>query len=120
MGGKSYIDVVKKVCSCKLMSDKGICEHLVRVAIKEEIDLLGLYKKHRLTVRSSRIKYKKKFNLEISKDEDFENSTVDNQIEKAKIFEKIIIFTGIFCAVFRERIQSSVNAQKNIILVVFL
>ena len=28
-----------------LMSDKGICEHLVRVAIKEDIYLLGLVTK---------------------------------------------------------------------------
>jgi hypothetical protein len=49
------------------MTGKGICEHLVRVAIIEDIDLLDIEKKHKLTVRCARIK-----NLEVSKGEDFD------------------------------------------------
>ena len=41
-GKKSYINVEKKWCSCSTMADKGICEHLVRVAIIVDISLIGL------------------------------------------------------------------------------
>ena len=53
------------------MSEKGICEHLVRVAIIEDIYSLGLVTKHKVTVRSARSKNPKKANLEFSIDEDF-------------------------------------------------
>ena len=53
------------------MSDKGISEHLVRVAVIEDIYLLGLVTKHKLTVRSTRSKNQKKINLEFSVDEYF-------------------------------------------------
>jgi hypothetical protein len=51
------------------MSDKGIREHLVGVAIIEDIYLLGLVTKHKLTVRFAKSKNPKKVDLEVSVDE---------------------------------------------------
>ena len=91
-GSKSYIDVVNKVCSCKVMSDKGICEHLVRVAIIEDIYLLGLVTKHKLTVRPTRSKNPKKVDLEVSVDEDFNNAMNGVEVVETlnEVNEKIV------------------------------
>ena len=53
------------------MSNKGICEHLFRVAIIEGMYLLGLVTKHKLTVRSAISKNPKKVNWEFSVDKGF-------------------------------------------------
>ena len=42
-GKVSFIDLDAKSCTCTQMFDYGICEHLVRVAIIEEISLPGKY-----------------------------------------------------------------------------
>jgi len=63
------------------MADKGICEHLVRVAIIVDIPLIGLETKNKLTVRSARLqKCAKKIDLSVSDDEEFNNAL--NDIEK--------------------------------------
>ena len=41
-GSKSYINAENKWCSCSTMADKGLCEHLVRVAIIVDFPLIGL------------------------------------------------------------------------------
>ena len=67
---KSYINVEKKWCSFSPMADKGICEHLVRVAIIVDFPLVGLETKTKLTVRSARLqKCAKKIDLSVSNDE---------------------------------------------------
>ena len=53
------------------MADKGICEHLVRVALITGIVLLGLEVKSKLTIRAARIKGGKKIDLSVSVDEEF-------------------------------------------------
>ena len=66
------------------MADKGLCEHLVRVAIIVDFPLIGLETKTKLTVRSARLqKCAKKIDLSVSDDEEFNNAL--NDIEKTVI-----------------------------------
>ena len=55
-GKISQIDLGKRCCSCTLFFDKGMCVHLVRVAMMEEASLPGMHEVKKLTVR--RIKKK--------------------------------------------------------------
>ena len=61
-------------CSCEIMADKGICEHLVRVALLTGIVLLGLEVKSKLTIRAARVNGGKKIDLSVSVDEEFDNA----------------------------------------------
>ena len=56
------------------MADKGICEHLVRVALLTGIVLLGLEVKSKLTIRAARVNGGKKIDLSVSVDEEFDNA----------------------------------------------
>ena len=55
------------------MADKGICEHLVKIAIMNKIPLEGLESKQKLTIRSARTS-NKKADLTVTDDEDFDQA----------------------------------------------
>ena len=106
------------------MSDKGICEHLVRVAIIEDIYLLGLVTKHKLTVRSARSKNPKKVDLEVSVDEEFNNAMndvvvvetineVNEKIANENITEDDVIEPNVTDIVSEEIVYENVTENVN-------
>ena len=77
------LDLEKRCCSCTFFFDKGMCAHLVRVAIMEEASLSGMDEVKKLTVRRRREKLKS-LNDDVSSDSDFEKE-LDNIDKNAAI-----------------------------------
>ena len=95
-GKMSNIDLVEKLCSCNTMADKGLCEHLVKVALISKPgfstginsrSLPGLIHEKTLTIRLRHSKKKENQNKIISEDSEsnsdfeLENIPVENEIQ---------------------------------------
>ena len=72
-GKSSFIDLENKECSCTYMFDHGICAHLVRIALIEEISLPGMVA-HTKLVTKQREKAKKLAEKIIESDQEFEEN----------------------------------------------
>ena len=72
-GKSSFIDLENKECSCIYMFDHGICAHLVRIALIEEIALPGMVA-HTKLVTKQREKAKKLAEKIIESDQEFEEN----------------------------------------------
>ena len=83
-GKTSIIDMPSQNCSCIYMFDHGICAHLIRIAIIEEIALPGMVAHTRL-INKRREKAEKEVNLNVESDDEF--ATNINAIESQAINE---------------------------------
>ena len=97
----SIIDMPSQNCSCIYMFDHGICAHLIRIAIIEEIALPGMVAHTRL-INKRREKAEKEVNLNVESDDEF--ATNINAIESQAINE----------IVNNLPIQSSQTAVENV------
>ena len=78
-GKSSFIEMENKECSCSYMFDHGICAHLIRIALIEEISLPGM-EGHTRLISKQREKTKKINEKIIESDQEFEENL--NAIEQ--------------------------------------
>jgi hypothetical protein len=79
-GKTSFIDMTEKVCPCAYMFDHGICAHLIRIALIEEVALPGMVAHTRLMTKQ-REKAKKINEKIVESDQEFEENlnTIEQQ-----------------------------------------